>query len=41
MNITKMKQIHRYREENSYQWGEEREEEEDSGRELRKANYYV
>ena len=42
MNVTKQKQIHRYREQTSgYQWGEERGEGQDRGRGLRGINYHV
>ena len=42
MNITKQKQIHRYREQTSgYQWAEGRGEGQDRGRGLRVISYYV
>ena len=42
MNITKEKQILRYREQTSgYQWGEGRWEGQDRGMGLRDTNYYV
>ena len=42
MDITKQKQIHRYRKQNScYQWGERRGEGQDRGMRLRDTNYYV
>ena len=42
VNITKMKETHRYREKTSgYQWGEGRGEEQDRGGGLKGTNYYV